>query len=169
MRVRPRTLGFHHSSLLFVFLVGGMFLRLPTGWAGERPWEAAAFSGDGRSVREAAQTVAAAEGEDVTVLYEDVQFTFDAQGRCNTSPHLVYRLETARGAEGWATFQSLWEPWHMERPQMRARVITRDGVEHPLDPTTLGEYAVGQTQSDVFDDRRFLRAPLPSRIPEDLR
>ncbi len=165
MRVRRRTLEFRTSVILFIFIACGIFLHIPRGWAGERPWEGAAFSGDGKSVRDAAQAVAAAEGEDVTVLYEEVQFTFDAQGRCKTRSRLVYRLETARGVEGWSTFQSLWEPWHMERPQMRARVITSDGVEHQLDPATIGEYAVGQTQSDVFDDRRFLRAPLPAVAP----
>ena len=47
---------------------------------------------------------------------------------------------------------------------VRARVITADGVEHPLDPVTLTESSQTPDDPDMFEDGKVLRARLhPAR------
>jgi Domain of Unknown Function with PDB structure (DUF3857) len=53
--------------------------------------------------------------------------------------YLVYKVLTQKGADGWDSISLEWEPWHEERPTMRARVV------HAFDPNTI-------TDSPAHDD-----------------
>jgi tetratricopeptide (TPR) repeat protein/transglutaminase-like putative cysteine protease len=113
----------------------------------------------------AAAQVKSEEGDDAVVLLMEVSYGYDAAGRETYSQRLVYRILSANAHESWSTVEESWEPWHQARPEIRARVITPDGAEHPLDPTTITESSATRDAPDMFDDGRLLRAPLPATRP----
>ena len=53
--------------------------------------------------------------------------------------HIIYKVLTQKGAEGWDSLSVGWEPWHEARPVIRARVIAPDFTVHTLDPNTITE------------------------------
>jgi hypothetical protein len=74
----------------------------------------------------------------------------------------VFRVETAEAIKNWATVGVGWDPWHQKQPEIKARVVTPDGVEHGLDPKTLSDAPAHQDATEVFSDRRLYRGPLPA-------
>ena len=129
------------------------------------PWEGAAFSAAPAALAAAAAKVEGEEGDDVVVLLTESSYVYDEAGRETYSQRIVYRVLTAGAQESWSTVEESWEPWHQERPRIRARVITPDGAEHLLDPATLTENAEAPGDPDMFEDGRILRAPLPAIHP----
>jgi tetratricopeptide (TPR) repeat protein len=129
------------------------------------PWKAAGFSAPAGELLRAATAATQGETADVVVLYETARHSLDAQGRDTQTWRIVYRVLTARGVDAWSTTQVRWQPWHEERPEFRARVITPDGAEHWLDPKTIGEFPVYEQQPATFNDARVLRGPLPAVAP----
>ncbi len=129
------------------------------------PWEAAAFTADPGAIALAAAKVKAEEDDDVVVLLMEVGYSLDEAGRETYTQHLVYRIQSSNAHESWSTVEESWEPWHQARPEIRARVITPDGAEHTLDPSTVTESSTAHDSPDMFDDGRVLRAPLPATRP----
>ncbi|HEY4574791.1 MAG TPA: DUF3857 domain-containing protein, partial [Thermoanaerobaculia bacterium] len=109
----------------------------PARTAAAAPWEAAPFTADPGAVALAAAQVRSEADDDAVVLLMEVSYGYDAAGRETYSQRLVYRILNANAHESWSTVEESWEPWHQARPEIRARVITPDGAEHPLDPTTI--------------------------------
>lgn len=130
-----------------------------------QPWDGAPFSAAAPAMARAAAKVASEEGDDVVVLLAEASYSFDAAGRATFSQRLVYKILAASAHESWSTVEEGWAPWHQSRPEIRARVITPDGAEHLLDPTTITENASAQSSPDMFEDGRLLRAPLPATRP----
>jgi transglutaminase-like putative cysteine protease/Flp pilus assembly protein TadD len=127
------------------------------------PWEAAPpFSADPAEVARAAAALAPPADADVDVLLEEATFAFDERGRATATWRLVYRAVTRDAAARWAEVRRAWAPWHEARPEIRARVVTPDGVAHPLDPATLVEAGLGVEQDGLYGDRRMLQGPLPA-------
>ncbi|MFQ5664341.1 MAG: DUF3857 domain-containing protein [Terriglobia bacterium] len=138
-------------------------LALPGGLgAPDLPWEGEAFAADPAAVLEAASRVPVGDGLDIVVLLKEQTYVFDSKGQSIYTWRLVYRILSARGLERWSKTEMAWAPWYQEPPSIRARVITPDGNEHVLDPSTLGEFPELQADPDVYTDRRILRAPLPA-------
>ncbi|MFL6234730.1 MAG: DUF3857 domain-containing protein [Thermoanaerobaculia bacterium] len=171
-----RKLSSTRKSLLAWLALAG--LALPSGAGAARsaqapaapaatatPWEGAPFTADAGAVAQAAAKVKAEEDDDVVVLLMEVSYTFDEAGRETYSQRLVYRILNANTHESWSTVEEGWEPWHQAKPEIRARVITPDGAEHPLDPSTVSESSATRDAPDLFDDGRVLRAPLPATRP----
>ena len=132
---------------------------------GPEPWEGTPFAADPASMARAAALFTGEDGEPVAVLLSDQRFSLDAAGRETYTQRLVYRILTA-GADGsWSTVERSWEPWHQARPEVRARVITPEGVAHSLDPGVLTEGGEVQDGPDMFGDGRVLRGPLPATGP----
>jgi transglutaminase-like putative cysteine protease/tetratricopeptide (TPR) repeat protein len=129
------------------------------------PWEGEPFSATPAALAAAAAKVPGEEGDDAVVLLADASYRLDETGRETYTQRLVYRVLTTAAQESWSTFEESWEPWHQERPVVRARVITADGVEHPLDPVTLTESSQTPDDPDMFEDGKVLRAPLPAIRP----
>ncbi len=155
------------SGKAFAALVPALFLLLttpltaapPAGSA--EPWEGTPFAGDPKAIAQAAAKVEPGEG-DVVVLFSDALYSFDEAGRETYTQRLVYRVVSPRAHESWSAVEENWAPWHQERPEIRARVITPDGVAHPFDPANLAENAQAQSSPDMFEDGRILRGPLPA-------
>jgi tetratricopeptide (TPR) repeat protein/transglutaminase-like putative cysteine protease len=162
-------------SLLALLALAGLPVSARTGPAGTgaahpaqtaaEPWEVAAFTGDPAAIARAAAKVPGAEDDDVVVLLMEASYSFDEAGRETYTQRLVYRILAAGAHESWSTVEESWEPWHQTRPEIRARVITPDGAEHPLDPSTFTENSATRDAPDMFEDGRILRAPLPATRP----
>ena len=67
-------------------------------------------------------------GADVVFVDDEETLVFDADGRAVRSRYFLYKILTQKGAENWGDISSGWEPWHEERPTLRARVISADNV-----------------------------------------
>ena len=129
------------------------------------PWEAGPLVADPAAVLQAASLVEAGSGKGgAIVLFSETRLRFEEDGRKTTVSRLLYRIENAQADASWSAIDAHWSPWHQERPQMRARVITPDGAVHSLDPATVTE-AGSAPEPSLFEDDRILRAPLPAAGP----
>lgn len=122
------------------------------------------FTANPAALYQSATAKPAPAGADVLVLEDDDTYIFDAEGRTVHTQYVVFRVLTQRGAEDWADFSAPWQPWHEERPALRARVITPDHVAHELDAKTVSD-SPAKESDDVYSDRRVVRAPLPAMAP----
>jgi tetratricopeptide (TPR) repeat protein len=125
-------------------------------------WSAPDFAVDAASLRHASELVKAAKHSEATVLLNDVHFNFDVTGNLKETHHLIYRVEDSTGVENWAETSGRWEAWHQEKPAIKARVITSDGVEHWLDTKTLTDVPVHENAPDLYSDERRYGGPLPA-------
>jgi tetratricopeptide (TPR) repeat protein len=126
------------------------------------PWEASHFSANPAVFYQAASAIPIPAGEDAVVIWEEQDRVFETDGRSTNAYYIVFKVVTQKGAESWADISWNWEPWHEERPILKARVITPDREEHLLDPKAIGDAAARETDSKIYSDRRVLRAPLPA-------
>jgi len=147
------------SVWLFVFPPGAI------GSDNVRAWDIPRFSAEGTTLYKAASSVNPKAGTDVIVLDEEENYAFDADGKAIRTHYLVYKVLTQKGSEGWDDISLGWEPWHEERPTMRARVITPDNVIHALDPKTITDSPARDDNDKTYGDGRTLRAPLPAIAP----
>jgi transglutaminase-like putative cysteine protease/Flp pilus assembly protein TadD len=126
------------------------------------------FSPDATLLYQTASKVTPPSGADVLVLENEESVSFDSEGKAVQSRYFLYKVLTQKGAAEWASIAANWEPWHEERPTLRARVITPDNVVHTLDPSTITDAPGKATGNDVFSDSRLIRAPLPAVAPGSL-
>ena len=125
-------------------------------------WNSPAFSVEADALRRAAAEIKPEKDAEATILLNELEITYDATGRRVKKSHLIYRIETQDAVENWAEIRAEWEPWYQARPEMRARVITADGVVHTLDSKTLTELPVHENQPDLYSDERAYGGPLPA-------
>lgn len=100
------------------------------------------------------------DGTGTLMLAREAHFRFDAKGRRTATYRAIFKVLTASTARSFGPLEAEWSPWHEERPRLSARVISRDGVVHPVDPRTFDEQPVSRDDG-IHSDRRTLRAPLP--------
>jgi len=125
-------------------------------------WNAPHFSLEPKVLYDAATAVAAPEGTNVTIFEEDQHYSFDEQGRIAHVGHIIYKILTEKGAEGWDSLSVGWEPWHEARPEIRVRVIAPDASVHTLDPSTITEEPARGGDYKEYSDGKRLRAPFPA-------
>ncbi len=126
------------------------------------PWDAPAFSADPAALAGATAALPTPEGAEAEVLLEEATFSYDAKGRETATSRLIYRVLTPEGAKNWDTVGVEYSPWHEERPEVRARVVTPDGKAHTLDPSTLVDSTPADNEPETLSDRRLLHGPLPA-------
>ncbi|HSA92136.1 MAG TPA: DUF3857 domain-containing protein [Terriglobales bacterium] len=152
---------FFHSAVTFTccWLLGVLcaFASEPSD-----PWDGAAFSGDPAAVLRSAAAIPVAADIDAVVLLDEEEYEFDPEGRLLHRRHNLYRILDQGAVESWDSVGGYYEPWHQERPVIRARVISGDGAVHWMDPQTLDDAPVKGDSPQVYDDRRILRGPLPA-------
>jgi hypothetical protein len=127
-----------------------------------KAWDLPRFAAEGVKINEAAAKATVIPGADVVVLDEESSYVFDAEGNSVRTEYLVYKILTQNGAEGWDALSVEWEPWHAERPALRARVITPDNVVHTLDAKTITDGPALDENEKTYGDGRTVRAPLPA-------
>jgi tetratricopeptide (TPR) repeat protein len=130
-----------------------------------QPWSAPHFSIPAKDLYLAASSTPAQDGENVTLFDDDEEFTFDEAGRLTHVGHYIYKVLTAKGAEGWDNLSVGWDPWHEMRPVIRARVIEPDYTEHVLDPKAITEEPARGGDYKTYGNGKRLRAPLPAIAP----
>jgi transglutaminase-like putative cysteine protease/Flp pilus assembly protein TadD len=90
---------------------------------------------------------------------------FDNSGGSTRTLYTVYKVITQKGAQGWGDIAVGWQPWHEGLPTLKARVIAADYSVRELDPKTITDAPAKEDESNVFSDRRVVRAPLPAIAP----
>ncbi|MBF5041869.1 DUF3857 domain-containing protein [Aggregicoccus sp. 17bor-14] len=130
--------------------------------AAPSPWEGAPFSATAADVARAVAALPVPQDAYAELLLEETHLSFDAKGVESYRYRRVFRVLSQEGARGWGHVDVPWSPWYQERPEVRARVINRDGQEHVLDAGTLMEAGDDERSTDIFSDRRALRGPLPA-------
>jgi hypothetical protein len=150
-----------HSRWL---LLPALAITLTNASSGEDkyPLDAPAFSIKSADVLQAAKAGEEPKDVDVEMLFEEHRYQLDAEGREHRTVHRIFRYLTDRGVEDWCNTEADWCPSCEEKPVIRARVITSDGVSHELDPESIAEVSSGADDHNMFSDQKLLRAPLPA-------
>jgi tetratricopeptide (TPR) repeat protein len=132
------------------------------GW----PLNGPAFSASVDELQKAAAKITAEKFMEATVLFERDSYSFDAGNRLTYRHTLIYRIESKDGIEGWAQTSMRWEPWHQNKPEIHARVITPDGKVSQLDQKTISEGPAtdDEDEPDTYTDARMRKAPLPGLV-----
>jgi transglutaminase-like putative cysteine protease len=128
-------------------------------------WNIPRFSEDTAALFRAASALNPPAGAGVIVLDEEASYVFDEAGRATETFYYVYKIINQSGVDDWDNFSLDWEPWHDDRPVVRARVITPDGAVHLLDQKTIADAPASESDSSVYSDRRVFRAPFPAIAP----
>jgi transglutaminase-like putative cysteine protease/tetratricopeptide (TPR) repeat protein len=125
-------------------------------------WDEAPFSAPAAELLRAAASAQPPQPANVVVLLQERRYEFDAAGRATLSMRLVYRVDSQAGVEGWSSIGEYWQPWHEQRPEVRARVVTPDGVQHDLDPKYLKDTPARNDEPLIYQDSRVTQGPLPA-------
>jgi len=72
--------------------------------------EGAALFRRAKALYEAASAVAAPEGANISILVDDESYTFDEAGRIAHVWHVVFKVLTQKGAEGWDSLSVAGSP-----------------------------------------------------------
>jgi Flp pilus assembly protein TadD len=117
------------------------------------------FSADPKALLAAAQKV---DAKDLNVVYllDEETISFEPDGRAKSVFRAIEYIVTEDGVEAAGTASAAWAPWYDDKPVITARVITKDGTVHTLDPKAITE-STAEEEQDMFSDQRVLRAPLP--------
>ena len=154
-----------HRALLFFALCALPSLQFSLAQQAVEPWKAPHFTVEPKALYEAASAVAAPEGANVSILVEDESYTFDEAGRIAHIWHVVFKVLTQKGAEGWDSLSVGWEPWHEARPVIKVRVIAPDFSVHLLDPNAITEKPAREGDYKIYSDAKRLHAPFPAIAP----
>ncbi|MDQ3282621.1 MAG: DUF3857 domain-containing protein [Acidobacteriota bacterium] len=129
------------------------------------PWDGAPFTSDPKALLAAAEAVRPQKPEQgVIILLDEANVTFDAQGRSTRVDRLIYRVIDESAVDAWSSIETSWSPWYHEKPEVDARVITKDGAVHRLDPKSFGT-GDAPDEPDMFSDTRTLSGPIPAVAP----
>jgi tetratricopeptide (TPR) repeat protein/transglutaminase-like putative cysteine protease len=121
--------------------------------------DGAPFSADPKALLAAAKKIEAKD-QNLIYLLDEQTISFEGNGRTRSVSRLIEYVVTADGVDSAGTASAWWAPWYDEKPTIAARVITKDGTVHTLDPKAITE-ATAEQEQDIFSDQRVLRAPLP--------
>jgi tetratricopeptide (TPR) repeat protein len=145
----------HRLLAMMAVLLSGMATHAA------EPWDIP-FAGDPKAMVEAAKSIRVRDAQPVIVLLEQYQYTIDDSGRTTSKLRKVFRIVTGDGVEEWSSIEQEYQPWHENKPEMRARVIGIDGAVHWLETQTIADSPASEYDQSVFSDRRVVRAPLPA-------
>jgi tetratricopeptide (TPR) repeat protein len=126
------------------------------------PWETRFLEAPPGEVLEASRKVTVADDPGVVLLLEERVVTFEKDGKSTTRYRSAFKILKESSVRDWDETNASWDEWLGPKPTIRARVITKDGRAHSLDPKTI-EISGGDGRDDeVYSDSRSLRAPLPA-------
>ncbi|MGD0129951.1 MAG: DUF3857 domain-containing protein [Terriglobia bacterium] len=163
-RKRPQALGLLWALALWCGLLAAAAPFIHAA-ASVNPWTAPHFSIDAKALYEAASDLNPPKGANVAILDAEDSYVFDAAGLAVHNQFAVFKVLTQEGANDEQNLAADWEPWHEERPSIRARVITPDFTVHEVDPKTISDSPEREASPNMYTDRRLTRVPLPSIAP----
>ncbi len=112
------------------------------------------------AVKKADREADDAEEPEAVILARDLALKIDEAGRLHSTRRTVVHLLTQEGVDYWSDVSAYWSPWHEERPQVRARVISGEN-DRRLSADTLFE-RTAEDSEDIYGDRKVLEGPLPA-------
>src|SRR5438874_2327874 len=113
--------------------------------------DGAPFSADPKALLAAARKIDAKD-QNIVYLLDEATVTFEANGRSKSVYRVIEYVVTADGVDGAGTATAWWAPWYDDKPVITARVITKDGTVHTLDPKAITE-ATAEQEQDIFSDQ----------------
>jgi len=128
------------------------------------PWDNP-FSSDTVGLLKSAGQLSAPEEQEIQVLLEEHLISVKPDGRVYSKFRKVYRILTEEAVEDFSSVEQSYQPWRDQKPEIRARVITRNGSIHMLDAKTIADSPTVEFDSNTFSDARIVRAPLPAIDP----
>ncbi|MDH3784529.1 MAG: DUF3857 domain-containing protein [Acidobacteriota bacterium] len=126
------------------------------------PWDLPPNSVEAEALRHWASTIVGDADAGVQVLYRGLTYRLDEEGRSELDYRLIYRVQAATHVDAWSRVSQTWHPWHQDRPDIQARVISTSGEERWLDQANVGEFTRAESTSQIYDDTRTLAGPLPA-------
>lgn len=128
------------------------------------PWDIP-FAADSAKLLSRAGQLSVPEDQEIQVLLEEHRIAIRSDGRVHSILRKVYRVLDQEAVEDWSSVEKSYQPWREQKPEIRARVITRTGSVHVLDPKTIADSPALELESNTFSDTRVVRAPLPAVEP----
>jgi transglutaminase-like putative cysteine protease len=147
------------SCVVLLAVLGGFAIAQDKASA---PWQGSPLAADPKAIALAAAAIRAEPDAEATVLTDERVVTLDATDRATMTTHRVYRVESKEAFEWAGTVKASWYPWRQTKPEVRARVIARDGTAAVLDAKVLSDSPVHDQQPEIYEDQRSLSGPLPS-------
>jgi tetratricopeptide (TPR) repeat protein/transglutaminase-like putative cysteine protease len=157
MQVRQRLTSLHSLFFAIILLNFGSFAV-----GIDDPWSAPALSQDAKVLLKASESFPTDSKAGATILINQMSFRFEEDGRMHHSVHTIYRIDRSEMVHALSAVSAVWQPWHQEKPMIRARVITPDGEVHQLDNSALVDSPAFEQRPELFDDFRVVGAPLPA-------
>lgn len=136
-------------------------IALIPGVLATEPWDTP-FAADTGAVVSAAKSVTESSDSPVVMLLSEYDCSIDSKGRATTTVRKVYRILKEDAVDEWASVEQGYQPWHEDKPEMRARVLEANGAVHILDGKTIADAPGRQLDQQIFSDDRLIRAPLPA-------
>ena len=126
-----------------------------------QPWDAS-FTSNTAAIQSAANQVHTEDGASIVILLDDQRYTVDPDGRVRGLARKVYKILREDADDDWSSVAQQYQPWRDRKPIIRARVITKSGEVHVLDPNTIADSPAMEIDASTFSDARVARAPLPA-------
>ncbi|WP_153555908.1 DUF3857 domain-containing transglutaminase family protein [Roseimaritima sediminicola] len=98
-------------------------------------------------------------------ILSSAHYRFLASGELRTTIWAIARPQSQDELANVAQLHAEWSPWHEQRPQLEARVITPDGEIIVLDAAQVVEHAGEASTPGVLMDRKALTAVLSGVQP----
>jgi hypothetical protein len=125
------------------------------------PWDSFFFASQPQAIVSAIAKLPTVSSE-VRILLDETVLEYRDDGARTKTIRQVYQVLSSNAIEDWSSVSHDYSPWHEDKPQLRARVITRDGQVHLLDPATIDDAPAEDLAEDVYTDDRVVQAPLPA-------
>src|SRR5258705_2710826 len=93
------------------------------------PWDHPFSSDTTRLLRSVAQ-LRVPEDQEAQVLLEEHLISVKSNGRVQSKFRKVYRILREDTVGSWSSDEESYQPWRVQKPEIRARVITRTGSIH---------------------------------------
>ncbi len=145
--------------------LGGLVLAVvcATPSAADEPWpDTPPFSIPADQLLAKVSALPKPEKAGTLFVLDEASLSMAADGRQTNRRYSIYLILKPEDLPAREAVQMGWSPWREDRPELRARVVTPDGVEHWLDPSTIAEGPAAVEEQRVYSDRRVVKAPLPA-------
>jgi tetratricopeptide (TPR) repeat protein len=124
-------------------------------------WNKPAFTASPEELLQATAAMAPKDGAAVVLLLDEDRFEIDAENRATYIQHRIYKVFDPTEAGAFRSLSAPFAPWYQARPRLEARVVDASGKVFELDPATISESPLQNSDNEVYSDRRIVQAPLP--------
>lgn len=125
------------------------------------PWDQP-FANDTAAAVKRSGEFPAPDDASVHLLLDEHRISIDSMNRTRILWRRVYRVLAEDAVDDWGSVEQSYQPWRGQKPLIRARVLTKSGALHWLDPKTIADAPEAQFDNTIFSDTRVVRAPLPA-------